>query len=99
MSEDRKQRIDLVGVAGSYTDREGNEKQRFVKCGSAWVVVKDGEVVWGAVTMDAIPVVTPDHNGTPKHHFRLFKPDDGTRPAPRVRARDGVGMGDDDIPF
>lgn len=43
---------DLVATVGKYTDREGNEKKRFQKCGSAFSD-DQGRI---SLKLDAVPV-------------------------------------------
>lgn len=63
-------RLDVVGVTGSYTGNDGKEKQRFVRIGAAWVF-DDGNMM---MSLDAIPVPTPDKHGNHKYHIRTFEP-------------------------
>jgi hypothetical protein len=62
-------RLDVVGIAGSYK-QGGEEKKRYVKVGSAWVF-EDGNI---SMSLEAMPVPTPDKDGQHKYHLRTFEP-------------------------
>jgi len=49
---------DVVATIGEYTDREGNTKKRFQKCGAAFTN-EDGQI---SIKLDAVPC-SPDWSG------------------------------------
>ena len=83
-----KKKYDVVAVTGQYTDRDGNEKNRYVNCGA---VIKTEKGF--SLKLEVIPV---ESNGW----FMLFEPTERSNnqaqsaPAP---AEDNEL--DDDIPF
>ena len=68
---------------GSYTDRDGNEKSRWTKCG---VVFESSNGL--SLKLESVPVGN-DWNG----FFSLFEPKPRTQPAPASPEFD------DDVPF
>lgn len=93
-----KTQYDLVATIGEYTDREGNTKKRYQKCGVAFTN-DEGQT---SIKLDAIPV-TPEWNGW----ISLFEkqeynntPRPSSEPARRQPATASASSSDqDDIPF
>lgn len=82
-----KVKYEVVAVTGKYTDRDGNEKNRYLKCG---VVIQTDKGF--SLKLEAVPV---ESNGW----FMLFEPKErgeskGNTPLPAPS-----GDFDDDIPF
>ena len=67
-------RLDLVGVTGTYVNRDGETKKRYVKCGSIWVYTENGKVTGASIVADATPVATPDKDGNLRMNFSGFPP-------------------------
>ncbi len=92
-------RLDVVGVTGTYTGNDGKERQRYVRLGAAWVF-DDGNMV---MSLDGMPVPTPDKNGVHKFHLRTFEPQERNGGGQRQQSggnQGGGGFNDDDsIPF
>lgn len=80
---------ELMARAGSYTDRDGNEKTRWQKCGI--LIEKDGRL---SVKLEALPI---GFDGW----LSCFEPRQDDKPQrPKQRQDDGsVGGMSDDIPF
>lgn len=76
-------KYDLVATAGTYTDRNGNEKKRYIKCG----VVMEGEKGMSA-KIESLPV---GFNGW----LSFFEPKQA-EDAPKSRRS---AAQDDDVPF
>ena len=81
---------ELMARTGSYTDRDGNEKTRWTKCGI--VVEKDGRM---SIKLEAIPVGFDGWLSAFEPRERdQARPQQPRRPAPRDELDDGS-----DIPF
>lgn len=81
-----KVKYEVVAVTGKYTDREGNEKNRYLKCG---VVIQTDKGF--SLKLEAVPV---ESNGW----FMLFEP----KPKESHSGGGGSTGGEDfndDIPF
>lgn len=80
---------ELMARAGSYTDRDGNEKTRWQKCGI--LIEKDGKL---SVKLEALPI---GFDGW----LSCFEPRQDDKPRPKQRQDDGSvgGMPDEDLPF
>lgn len=92
-----KTQYDLVATIGEYTDREGNTKKRYQKCGVAFTN-DEGQT---SIKLDAIPV-TPEWNGWislyEKQEYNAARP--SSEPARRQPATAAASSeGQDDIPF
>jgi hypothetical protein len=87
-----KRTHDVVATAGTYKDRDGNEKKRYLNCGSAFTD-DEGRV---SIKVESIPV-GPDWSGW----LSLYpvKEREGVGAQQASRGRDGRGDGGDDIPF
>ena len=85
-----KKKYDVVAVTGQYTDRDGNEKNRYVNCGA---VIKTDKGF--SLKLEVIPV---ESNGW----FMLFEPTERSNPQapaePPAPAKDDFDDGQD-IPF
>lgn len=96
---------DIVATVGKYTDREGNEKKRYAKCGVAFTD-DEGRI---SLKMDAMPV-SPDWSGWLSLYpveSRQDAPQERRGPSQHQQAKqDGyapqggsAAQDDDDIPF
>lgn len=89
---------DIVATVGTYTDREGNEKKRYQKCGIA-MTDEDGRL---SLKLEAMPV-TPDWSGWlnlyPKKDYDAPQRQN-TPPMEPIRQQPaGATAGHDEIPF
>lgn len=82
---------EIMARAGSYTDREGNEKTRWQKCGI--LIEKDGKL---SIKLESLPV---GFDGW----LSCFEPRQDDKPqrqsAPRRQDDGSVGGMESDIPF
>ena len=84
---------DIVATIGTYTDRDGNEKKRYHKCGAAFTN-DEGNI---SIKIDAMPV-HPEWSGW----LSLFEKkefDGAPRPSEPVRQQPVAATADDEIPF
>jgi hypothetical protein len=82
---------DLMVKTGTYQDRDGNQKNRWLKIGSRFVRDDGGE----ALRIDCIPVGLPEWNGWVSTFPIKPKGENGPGPSPSGPA----GGWDDDLPF
>ena len=87
---------DIVATIGTYTDREGNEKKRFNKCGAAFTN-DDGNL---SIKIDAMPV-SPEWNGwLSLYEKKEFDNQASSRPQPARQQPVAAAADDgDEIPF
>ena len=95
---------DIVATIGEYTDKEGNTKKRYQKCGAAFTN-DEGQI---SIKLDAVPI-TPDWSGWlslyPKKEYDApqRQPQQQNRPpAEPARQQPAAAAADpnqDDIPF
>jgi len=87
---------DIVATIGEYTDREGNTKKRFQKCGAAFTN-DEGQI---SIKLDAVPI-TPDWSGWlslyPKKEYDA--PQAQQRPSREPVRQQAVDDPEDMIPF
>lgn len=81
-------RYDVVAATSTYTDREGNEKKRWITCGA--VFEKEGRL---SLKLECVPV--GEWNG----FFSLFEPRPLGQQAPTPKADEPPPFEDDRIPF
>jgi len=79
-----KKKYDVVAVTGKYTDREGNEKNRYMNCG---VVIQTEKGF--SLKLEAVPIGSDGW-------FMLFEPKEKQEKPPQVSHNDDPN---DDIPF
>ena len=89
-----KKTHDVVATVGTYKDRDGNEKKRYVNCGSAFLD-DSGRM---SIKLETIPV-SPEWSGW----ISLYAVEKRDAPAPapatdRYRGAPG-GLDGEDIPF
>jgi hypothetical protein len=90
-------RYDVVAITGKYTDRQGNEKSRFLNVGAVFENDR-GNL---SLKLEALPVGNPEWTGW----LQLFEPrqdeQQGQRQQPQRSAPAPVAAEDfsDDIPF
>ena len=78
---------DLVAVTGTYTDRNGQEKKRYQKCGAAFTD-DQGRI---SIKLEALPIST-DWTGW----IGLYEPRDEQQAPPAPPAADPLN---EDVPF
>ena len=92
---------DVVATIGEYTDREGNTKKRYQKCGAAFTN-DEGQI---SIKLDAVPC-SPDWSGWlslyEKKEYEQPRQQQQRPPAEPVRQQPAAASADpnqDDIPF
>jgi len=88
-------RYDVVAVTGTYTDRNGNERKRYLNCGAVFETEKGL-----SLKIEALPV---GFDGW----FQLYEPREegqtprqtGRQPAQQPQAAGATADFEDDIPF
>ena len=93
---------DLAVKTGTYTDRQGNEKGRWMNVGSVLETNDGGRVILLNRTFNPAGVPNPDGRDTVMLSMFEPKSDQGgsappQKPAPAPRAQGGFR--DDDVPF
>lgn len=87
-------RYDVVAVTGKYTDRQGQEKSRYMNCGAVFENDR-GQL---SIKLEGLPVGT-EWNGW----LNLFEPRDSRQQPSRNEQQSAPAQGgadyDDDIPF
>jgi len=88
---------DLTVKTGSYTDRDGQQKVRYLNIGKAFQR-DDGSLT---LKLDCLPVGIPEWNGWVNCYAVKTRNGDGyndAAPKPQPRASDAA-YGDEDLPF
>ncbi len=85
---------EVVASTGTYTDRDGNEKKRYVTCGKVF----ENDQGYLSIKLDTVPV-GPEWSGW----FSLFEPK-ARETSPMTAHSTGKGnafqpQSDDDVPF
>lgn len=95
---------DLAVKVGSYTDRDGNEKGRYVNAGA--VFEKDDGSTFIAINRTFNPAGVPNPDNKEMivlSRFELREKDGGSKPAPapapKPAKKGGIEDMEDDIPF
>ncbi len=82
-----RKRYDVVAVTGTYTDRQGNERRRYLNCGAVFETEKGL-----SLKLEAIPVGS-------EGWFMLFEPRPQDREESSRRQETADEEFQDDIPF
>lgn len=80
-----KKKFDVTATVGKYTDPQGEEKNRYQKCGAMFAEKQDDGTVRYSIVMEAVPI-SPEWNGW----FNCYesKPREGAKPAPKQRQQE-----------